>query len=65
MQAIILLGFTFLILRISVKEESLKSDYFTKERVNKAVNYLLLYAFVLVLLIGFLGLKYLKKYHTH
>jgi hypothetical protein len=63
MQAIILLGFTFLILRISVKEESLKSDYFTKERVNKAVNYLLLYAFVLVLFIGFLGLKYLKKYH--
>ena len=44
LQAVIFLGITFLILRISFKEESLKSDYFTKERVNKAINYLLLYA---------------------
>ena len=63
LEAVIFLGITFLILRLSFKEESLKSDYFTKERVNKAINYLLIYAFASVIFIGFLGLRYLKSYH--
>lgn len=60
--AIVTLGFIFLLLRITVKEESLKDSSFTKEYVNKAVNYLIAYAFVTILIIGFLGLKFLRHY---
>jgi hypothetical protein len=63
LQAIILLGITYLTLRLSFKEESLKCESFTREKTNRAVNYLLLYAFASVIFIGFLGLKYLRNYH--
>jgi len=61
-EGIVVLGIIFIILRISVKEDSLKSDSFTKESVRRAVNYLVLYLFVLLIFIGFLGLKYLRHY---
>jgi hypothetical protein len=54
------LGIIFTILRISVKEKSLKSDNYTKESVRKAVNYLIFYAFAIVVLVCFLGMKYLR-----
>jgi hypothetical protein len=63
LQAIILLGTTYLILRLSFKEETLKCESFTKEKTNRAVNYLLLYAFASAIFIGFLGLRYLRSYH--
>lgn len=63
LQAILFLGTTYLILRLSFKEESLKSEKFTKEKTKRAINYLLIYAFASVIFIGFLGLKYLRNYH--
>jgi hypothetical protein len=59
--AIIILAFIFFILRIAIKEESLKDSSFTKEYVNRAVNYLLAYIFIVVFVIGFIGLKFLPQ----
>jgi hypothetical protein len=60
--ATISLGLIFLCLRFTVKEESLKDDSFTKEKANKAMNYLLTYGFVVAVSICFLGLKFLRHY---
>jgi hypothetical protein len=62
LSSIVTLGFIFSLLRITVKEEGLKDSSFTKEYVNKAVNYIIAYAFVTILVIGFLGLKFLRHY---
>ena len=58
--AIVTLGLVFFILRITINEESLKDGSFSKAKVNKAVNYLLAYAFIIILVIGFIGLKFLR-----
>lgn len=63
--AIVILGLIFLILRIVVKEDDLQDSSFTKKQVNQAVNYLIAYAFIVILIIGFLGLKYLRYYRNH
>lgn len=60
--ATISLGLIFLLLRITVREESLKDGSFTKEKANRAMNYLLTYGFVVILIIGVLGLKFLRHY---
>jgi len=60
--ATIALGLMFLLLRIMIKEESLKDSSFTKEKANRAMNYLLTYLFVVIFIIGFLGLKFLRYY---
>lgn len=59
---IVTLGLIFLLLRITIKEDSLKDNSFTKEYVNKAVTYLIGYAFLTIFVIGFLGLKFLRHY---
>ena len=61
LQAIIFIGTTCLVLRISFKEESLKNEILTREKVNRAINYLLVYLFASLIFIGFLGLKYMKN----
>jgi len=60
--AVVTLGLIFFLLRITIKEDSLKDSSFTKEYVTKAVNYLLGYAFSTIFVIGFLGLKFLRHY---
>ncbi len=55
--AIVTLGSLLLLLRITVKEES--------QKVNKSVNFLLGYAFATVVIVGFLGLKFLRHYQGH
>lgn len=60
--ATISLGLIFLLLRVTVREESLKDGSFTKEKANRAMNYLLAYGFGVILIIGFLGLKFLRHY---
>lgn len=57
---LITIGLLFFLLRFFTKEENLKDSSFTKERVNKAVNILLAYAFFIMLIIGFIGLKFLR-----
>lgn len=52
----------FLLLRLTIKENSLADSTFTKEYVNKAVNYLIGYIFIVVFLIGFLGLNFLRQH---
>ena len=54
---IVTLGLIFLLLRITVKEESLQDSSYTKEYVNRNVNYLLAYLFIVVIIIGFIGMK--------
>jgi hypothetical protein len=60
--ATISLGLIFLYLRVTVKEDSLQDTSFTKEKANGAMNYLLTYLFVVIAIIGFLGLKFLRHY---
>lgn len=60
--SIVTLGLIFLLLRITINEDSLKDNSFTKERVNKAVNYLIGYAFLTIFVIGFLGMKFLRHH---
>jgi hypothetical protein len=59
---IITLGLIFLLLRIKIKEDSLRDNSFTKEYVNKAMNYLIGYAFLTICVIGFLGMKFLRHH---
>ena len=56
-------GLTVLLLRTTIKEEELSNSGFTKKYVKKAVNYLLVYIFVAMIIIGFIGLKYLRHYN--
>lgn len=59
---IVTLGLIFLLLRITVKEDSLRDNSFTKEFVTKAINYLIGYAFLTIFVIGFLGMKFLRHH---
>jgi hypothetical protein len=60
--AIVSVALMFLFLRIAVKEDSLKDSSLTKDKVNKAVNYLIAYAFTTGIVIVFLGLHFLRRY---
>ena len=57
------IGLIMLLLRSTIKEEELSNNGLTKEYVKKAVNYLLAYIFVVVIIIGFVALKYLRRYN--
>ena len=59
--AIVLLAIIFFLLRLCVKEDSLQDSSFTKEYVNKAVNYLIACGFIIGIIIVFLGLKFLPQ----
>lgn len=59
---ILAIGVIFILLRISIKENELKDGLFTKDYVNKAVNYLIAYVFVVIFIIGFFGMKFLRHY---
>jgi len=61
---IVTLGLIFLLLRITIKEDSLRDNSFTKEYVTKAVNYLIGYAFLTIFVIGFLGMKFLRHHRS-
>jgi hypothetical protein len=65
LSAIVLLTIIFFLLRIGIKEDSLKDSSFTKEYVNKAVNYLIAYGFTIGVIIVFLGLKFLPHDKSH
>ena len=62
--AAILIGFIFVFLRFFVKEDQLKDPSLTKEVVTKAVNYLIAYLFFALIVIGFIGLKFLRHYKS-
>lgn len=59
------LGFIFLSLRLAIKEDSLKDASITKNYVKKAVSYLLAYAILTILVVGFIGLKFLRHYKAN
>jgi len=63
LQASIFLGIVCLGLKSICKEEALETNILPREEVKKAIDYLLLYLFALVILIGFLGLRFLRNYH--
>jgi hypothetical protein len=52
----------FLLLKITFKQEIVKSNNYTKANIDKAVNLLLLYGLVVVLIIGLIALKFLRHY---
>ena len=59
---IVILSLIFLLLRITIKEDSLRDNSLTKEYVTKAANYLLRYVFLTLLIIGFVGMKFLRHH---
>lgn len=64
--SVVLIVIIFFLLRIGIKEDSLKDTNFTKEYVNKSVNYLIAYGLATGFIIIFLGLKFLRYYrHDH
>jgi hypothetical protein len=58
--AIITIGGIFVLLRMTIKEEILVDTSFTKDKVNRAINYLIGYAFLVVVVAVLLGLKFLR-----
>jgi len=63
LQASIFLGTVCLVLKSMYKKEELETNVLPREEVKRAVVYLLLYLFALAILIGFLGLRFLRNYH--
>ncbi|HVY73903.1 MAG TPA: hypothetical protein VG890_03680 [Puia sp.] len=59
---IIMLSIIFFLLRLTFSENSLKDDSFSKERVNKFVNYLLAYLIFVIFALGYLGFRFLHRY---
>jgi hypothetical protein len=60
--SILIFAAIFFSLRIGIKEESLKDKTFSKEYVNRAINYLIIYGFVNGIIIVSLGLKFFRYY---
>jgi hypothetical protein len=60
----LMLAITIILLRIGIKEEEIKDVSYSREFVNKWVNYLILYGFLNGIVIVAMGSKYIRNLHN-
>jgi len=60
-----IVGVVFLLLRSLFKKEDLEGPTLTQEIVLRGINFILVYTFSIIFVIGIIGMKFLRHYYQY